>query len=157
MYCYIKDLNKILYDDGTPIGEPYDWDFSSDSFANLGTVSSNTTIDGLTVLNGVQITAYRTTVGSKDYTNRAYFSQAGNTTARALSFELTGNDDIEVVYQGGGNKTVFNLVNANGQTIRTFSGTTAQSTTFHYSGSPCVAYLYPTGGAGYIYEIKLNM
>jgi len=155
--CYIKDVDKILIDNGAEIAEPYIWNMSESGFAGLGAISSTTTINDLTLTSGIQVNAYRTTIDNVDYSYRAYMSDAGSTTSRSLSFDLTGNDDIEILFQAGGNNRTLRLAKADGTVIRTFTGTTAQWHKFHYSGDACKAYLYMVSGSGYIYSIKLNV
>lgn len=151
---YIKESDKIIWDDGN-VKIPYIWNFSSDKFSGLGTISEKKTIDKLILFPTMQVTAYRQTIDEENFTNRLYLDAAGSSSNKSVSFELTGNDDIKIYFQTANNR-VLRLVKENGDVIRTFTGATAQSQTFHYSGEPCTVFLYMTSGSGYIYCIKLN-
>lgn len=155
--CYIQELNKIVFDNGAEIAEPYDWNMSNSNFSSLGSINSVTTVDNLTLNPGVSINAYRTTINNVDYTYRLYFSNSGSQNSNSVSFNLTGNDEIEILFQAGGNNRTLRLEKEDGTVIRTFTGTTAQWHTFQYIGEACKAYLYMVSGTGYIYNIKLNV
>lgn len=155
--CYIQDIDQIIIDNGAVIPDPYIWNFSDIGFSSItGTISTAKVVNDLTINPNCQINAYRTAINNVDYTYRLYLDAAGSATSRSVVFDLTGNDEIEVIYQTGNNRNL-QLVKTDGTVIRSLTGTTAQSQTFRYNGEPCRAYLAMASGAGYVYCIKLNV
>ncbi len=138
------------------------WNMSEPEFVNIQSpITSNKTINGLNLYatneKPMNMFAAEETVNGVSYTNALNLGGAGNTTYRAVSFEIEGDNKIDVVIKSSGTtERVLNIADENGNILYTFPATTTAarySFNVNYTGS---IFMYSAGSGINIYEIILN-
>lgn len=141
--------------DPDPTPEPsgdITWNFSDTQFANLGTISSTQTVDGLTIVatsdKTITIDASNKTYGENlKFTSRLKFGGTMGATYRYLRFEVKGSCTIEVYGMSGNSNTPRPIVLAKEQwdnTIHTWAdvpGSELSKLTYQYVGGSTTLYI----------------
>lgn len=144
----------------------YFWNFSNSEFRNLGTVSSTTTINGLTI----HATATKTVVFDDNapqeidgvtYTSRLKFGGSGNGEARMVSFHVEGECyiDVYLMSASGSEDRILNVdKNTFGHTLTTIDAWSdvATKSTYHYTGSSTTIYLYSPSSGVNLYGVQVR-
>lgn len=155
--------------DPDPTPEPsgdITWNFSDTQFANLGTISSTQTVDGLTIVatsdKTITIDASNKTYGEDlQFTSRLKFGGTMGATYRYLCFAVSGSCTIEVYGMSGSNKEARPIVLAKGQwdnTIHTWanvSGSELNRLTYQYVGGSTTLYIGSGKSGVNLYGINL--
>jgi len=152
--------------DPTPVTSDLTWDFSTSYFNALGTISSTTTVNGLTIAASssatVVIDGSNKTISGHTFTHRAKTGGSGSATARHFKFNVTGDCTIEVYAVSSssqtGNERVLNIYSGSygGSTIGTLAiGLTASKETFNYTGGATTIYMGSAGSGINVYAINL--
>ena len=155
--------------DPDPTPEPsgdITWNFSDTQFANLGTISSTQTVDGLTIVatsdKTITIDASNKTYGENlQFTSRLKFGGTMGETYRHLRFAVKGSCTIEVYGMSGSNKEARPIVLAKGQwdnTIHTWanvSGSELNRLTYQYVGGSTTLYIGSGKSGVNLYGINL--
>lgn len=142
------------------------WNFSDTQFANLGTISSTQTVDGLTIVatsdKTITIDASNKTYGENlKFTSRLKFGGTMDATYRYLCFAVKGSCTIEVYGMSGNSNTPRPIVLAKEQwdnTIHTWAdvpGSELSKLTYQYVGGSTTLYI-GSGNCGVnLYGINL--
>lgn len=155
--------------DPDPTPEPsgdITWNFSDTQFANLGTISSTQTVDGLTIVatsdKTITIDASNKTYGENlKFTSRLKFGGTMGATYRYLRFEVKGSCTIEVYGMSGNSNTPRPIVLAKEQwdnTIHTWAdvpGSELSKLTYQYVGGSTTLYIGSGNSGVNLYGINL--
>lgn len=141
------------------------WCFSTSAFKDLGTLTSTTTINGLTIAasadKSVTIAAGAKTIGSETFTHVLKTGGTGSATARSLSFQVSDSCDIDV-YLISANATSERVVNVysgtySGTPLTTLAATTtATKETIQYRGDATTIYLGSANSGVNFYGINIT-
>lgn len=140
----------------------YDWNFSNSAFTALSTISSNTTVDSLTLVatssKTMSMKSGSASYNGTNYTNYLALGGAGSTSYRALKFDANGSCTITVTGKSSGSSTRYLAVcDANENQLGTIECTSSLGTqSYNYTGSAGTIYLYSTGSGINLYEVKVN-
>lgn len=141
------------------------WNFSNSEFCNLGTISSTTTINGLTIYatatKTVVIDESSQEINGVTYTSRLKFGGTGNSEARMVSFHVEGECyiDIYLMSASGSEDRILNVdKNTFGHTLSTINAwsNVATKSTYHYTGSSTTIYLYSPSSGVNLYAIQVR-
>lgn len=155
--------------DPDPTPEPsgnITWNFSDTQFANLGTISSTQTVDGLTIVatsdKTITIDASNKTYGENlKFTSRLKFGGTMGATYRYLCFAVKGSCTIEVYGMSGNSNTPRPIVLAKEQwdnTIHTWAdvpGSELSKLTYQYVGGSTTLYIGSGNSGVNLYGINL--
>ena len=136
------------------------WNFKDSQFKSLGTISSNQTIDSLTLTatsaKTMSVKAASVTVDGTSYTNCLALGGAGNTTYRSVKVPVSGASTIKVTLDASAARTLV-VADANGKQLGTMAaGTTAATKTYSYTGGSGYIYLYSSNSNINIYKIQVD-
>ena len=150
--------------DPTPVTSDLTWDFSTSDFNALGTITSSTTINGLTIVatsdKAVTIAEGAKTIDGHSFTHVMKTGGSGSAAARSLSFAVTGACTIEV-YLISANATTERTLNiysgSYGGTLLTTlpAATTAAKQTYAYSGGATTIHMGSANSGINFYAINL--
>ena len=128
----------------TPVTGDLTWNFSTDDFNALGSITSTTTVNGLTITassdKAVTVATGAKTIEGIAFTHVLKTGGTGSATARSLQFAVTGPCTIEV-YLVSANATSERTLNIysgsySGTPLTTFTAaTTASKQSYNYTGS----------------------
>ncbi len=142
--------------------ETSSWNFKNSNFKSLGTISSTTTVDGLTLLatssKTMSVKADTQTVGGTEYTYCLATGGSGSTSYRAVKVPVSGSDTIKVTMKSSGSDSR-SLVVANSQgsaLTKLTASSSAATVSYNYSGSSGYVYLYSENSGINIYKIQVD-
>ena len=116
------------------------WNFKNSGFKSLGTISSNTTVDGLTLIatssKTMSVKSSSVTVDGTSYTHCLALGGSGSTSYRAVKVPVYGKDNIKVVLKSSGSSTrTLVVADASGNKLGTISaGSSASQGSYYYTG-----------------------
>ncbi|CDO18696.1 Putative pectate lyase related protein, polysacch aride lyase family [Streptococcus gallolyticus] len=155
----LAGMSSLKVDASTTVS----WNFKNSSFKNLGTISSTTTVDGLTLVATdsltMQVKAKNATVSGTDYTYALALSGRGNQNGRAVKVPVSGNDVIKVTLQSSSSTDARTLIVADsaGNQLTTMSaGTTASTQSYTYTGGGDAIWLYSQDSGIDIFKIQVD-
>ncbi len=136
------------------------WNFKDTQFKSLGTISSNQTIDNLTLTatsaKTMSVKSASVTVDGASYTNCLALGGAGTTTYRSVKVPVSGASTIKVTLDASAARTLV-VADANGKQLGTMAaGTTATTKTYSYTGGSGYIYLYSSNSNINIYKIQVD-
>jgi len=146
-----------------------EWNFSTASFSALGTISTTTTVEGLTIVATadavVAVDANNKSLDGMDFTSRiklggtGTFDAEGKPVSRVLAFNVGGNSTITVMGMSSSSTADRQLIVAAGgkdNIIGTFAalGASISKGEFAYKGEPTTIYLYSPSSGVNLYYIK---
>lgn len=146
----------------TALAASTSWNFKNTNFKNLGTISSNVTVDGLTLLANssktMSVISDTQTVSGTTYTHALALGGGGNTSYRAVKVPVNGAATIKVTLRSSGSSSRKLVVaNASGTSLTTLSaGTSAATKSYSYTGSAGYVYLYSAGSGINLYKIQVD-
>lgn len=152
--------------DPTPVTSDLTWDFSTSYFNSLGTISSTTTVNGLTITASssatVTVATGAKTIDGHAFTHVLKTGGTGSATARSLSFQVTGACTIDV-YLVSANKSSQRTLNiysgsygGTALTTMTADSTTAAKRTFNYTGGATTIYMGSANSGINLYAINVT-
>lgn len=136
------------------------WNMGNSEFRNLGTISRNTTINGLTFIAStdrtMNVRTANTTVNGVQYSHALALEGSGSTNNRAVSIRATGASTLRIIARSNGNDTRTLLVtNIHGHILnRILCTSTAAAHTITFRGDQNI-YIYSTDSNILIHEIQL--
>ena len=148
----------------TPITSDLTWNFSTSDFKELGTISSTTTVNGLTIAatsdKPVTIATSSKTIGGVAFTHVLKTGGTGSATARSLQFAVTGpcSIDIYLISANTSSERTLNVYagNYSGTPITTLTaGLTAAKQTINYTGGASTIYLGSANSGINFYAINV--
>lgn len=155
----LAGMSSLKVDASTTVS----WNFKNTSFKNLGTISSTTAVDGLTLVATdsltMQVKAKNATVSGTDYTYALALSGRGNQNGRAVKVPVSGNDVIKVTLQSSSSTDARTLIVADsaGNQLTTMSaGTTASTQSYTYTGGGDAIWLYSQDSGIDILKIQVD-
>lgn len=138
------------------------WNFKDTDFKNLTTISSNVTVNNLTLVatsaKTMGVISDNQTVDGTEYPYALALGGGGSTSYRAVKLPVSGSDTIKVILRSSGN-TARTLVvaDSNGNQLGTMTaGTSASLQSYSYSGSSGYLYLYSSGSGINLYKIQVD-
>ena len=150
--------------DPDPVTSDLTWDFSTSDFNGLGTITSTTTIKGLTIAassdKAVTVATGAKTIDGHDFTHVLKTGGTGSAAARSLSFAVTGPCTIQV-YLVSANATSERTLNIysgsyGGTLLTTFTAaTTAAKQSYSYTGSATTIYMGSANSGINFYAINV--
>lgn len=150
--------------DPDPVTSDLTWDFSTSDFNGLGTITSTTTVKGLTIAassdKAVTVATGAKTIDGHAFTHVLKTGGTGSAAARSLSFAVTGACTIEV-YLISANATSERTLNiysgSYGGTLLTTmpAATTAAKRSYSYTGSATTIYMGSANSGINFYAINL--
>lgn len=138
------------------------WNFKDNGFKSLGTISSNVTVDNLTLVASssktMSVKSESVTVDGTQYTYALALGGTGDTTYRAVKVPVSGASTIKVVLRSSGSSTrTLVVADASGKQLGTISaGSTASTGSYKYTGSAGYVYLYSSGSGINLYKIQVD-
>ena len=137
------------------------WNMGNNSFKNLGSISSNITVDGISLLANssktMEVKAENATVNGSSYSYCLALGGGGSTSYRAVALDISGKSNIKITARSSGTSTrTLNVADAKGNILGTIScgSTAALGNVFtEYSGK---VYIYSAGSGINIYKIQLD-
>lgn len=141
------------------------WNMSDAAFNSLGTISSNKTINGLTIYatssKNVVIDGSNQEIDGLSFTHRLKLNGTGSSDARLLSFQVDGKCDIDVYLKSGSgseDRTINVDKGSFGSSLTTIPAlsTSISKETIHYTGGATTIYLYSPSGGVNIYAIRVT-
>lgn len=140
----------------------YDWNFSNSSFTNLNTISSNQTVNNLTLVatssKTMSVKSASATCNGTTYSHCLALGGSGSTSYRALKFNVNGSCTITITGKSSGSSTRYLAVcDVSGNQLGTITCTSSIDTqSYSYTGSAGTIYLYSTGSGINLYEVKVG-
>lgn len=137
------------------------WNMSNSQFNNLGTITSNTTINGLTLLAStalpMSVNASRATVNGNEYTHALALGGSGSIHTRAVSFRTTGTTTLQITAKSSGSDTRTLIVtNIHGDILGNINcSANAGEHIINFTGSQTV-FIYSSHSSILIYNIRLD-
>lgn len=137
------------------------WNMGDSNFKSLGTISSNKTVDGLTLLatssKTMQVKSESATVNGTTYKYALALGGSGSTSYRAVSADVSGTSTIKITARSSGSSTrTLNIADSKGNVLATVScGSSAAlgTATINYSGK---IYIYSAGSGINIYKVQID-
>jgi len=163
-----KDLSLTAYFEETDTPQPTTtfWNMSDTDFKNLGTITSNTTVRGLTIKanssNSVVVDASSQSCDGISFTHRLKLGGSGNSSYRVVTFDVTGNCTIDIYAKSstGGEDRNLSVVKGSfgGTSIGSASapGSSVKKTSITYAGSATTIYVYSPSNGVNIYGIRVT-
>ena len=149
----------------TPQSESKFWNISDAVFNSLGTITSQTTINGLTIHatanKPIVVDADAREINGYSFTHRLKFGGTGANDARMLSFRVDGDCDIDIYLMsasGSADRTLNVDKGSFGNTIQQIPayGSTISEGNVHYTGGATTIYLYSPSSGVNIYAIRVT-
>ena len=150
--------------DPDPVTSDLTWDFSTSDFNGLGTITSTTTVKGLTIAassdKAVTVATGAKTIDGHAFTHVLKTGGTGSAAARSLSFAVTGPCTIQV-YLVSANTTSERTLNIysgsyGGTLLKTMpAATTAAKQSYSYTGSATTIYMGSANSGINFYAINL--
>ncbi len=137
------------------------WNMGNSNFKSLGTIKSNTTVDGLTLLANssktMQVKSETVTVGSTTYKYALALGGSGSTSYRSVSAKVSGTSTIKITARSSGSASrTLNIADSKGNVLGTIScGSSAAlgSVTINYNGT---VYIYSANSGINIYKVQID-
>lgn len=144
--------------DSSSSSTSYDWNFSDSAFKSLGTISSNVTVNNLTLLANSAKTMSMKSSSTGSYTHCLGLGGSGSTSYRALKFSVNGNCTIKVTGKSSGTSTRYlAVVDKSGNEVGTITCTSSLTTgSVTYSGNATELYIYSKGSGINLYEVAVS-
>lgn len=148
--------------DSTATDSSKSWNFKNSGFKDLGTISSNVTVDGLTLVatssKTMNVKAESQTVDGTEYTYTLALGGGGSTSYRAVKVPVYGTDTIKVVLRSSGSSArTLVVADESGNKLGTMTaGTSASCESYNYSGKAGYVYLYSSGSGINLYKIQVD-
>lgn len=152
-------FNCVMIGQGIESGT---WNFSNPEFSGLGNISSNITVDGLTILadssNYVQVKKNTRTFDGVTYDYCLALRGKGTTDYRAVKLSLAGDCVISVTAASSGNVArTLKVVTSDGTVVGEITaGTSLGMGSIEYTGDGDDIYIYSTNSGINIYEIVVG-
>ena len=149
----------------TPQSESKFWNISDAAFNSLGTITSQTTINGLTIHatanKPIVVDADAREINGYSFTHRLKFGGTGASNARMLSFRVDGNCDIDIYLMsasGSADRTLNVDKGSFGSTLQQIPayGSSISRGNVHYVGGATTIYLYSPSSGINIYAIQVS-
>ena len=149
----------------TPQSESKFWNISDAAFNSLGTITSQTTINGLTIHatanKPIVVDADAREINGYSFTHRLKFGGTGASNARMLSFRVDGDCDIDIYIMsasGSADRTLNVDKGSFENTIQQIPayGSTISEGNVHYAGGATTIYLYSPSSGVNIYAIRVT-
>ncbi len=146
----------------TTKGTNKDWNMGSSSFSGLGTISSSTTVDGLTLVATSAKTMKVSTSGALTVNGASYstflaLGGSGSTSYRAMKFDVTGPCTIKVVSKSSGSSDRTLAVSNGSSVLGTISAPTSLAEgTYSYTGSAGTIYIYSQNSGINVYDVSVT-
>ena len=137
------------------------WDFSNPVFNSLGTISSNVTIDNLTILanseNPVQVKENSRTLDGVKYDYCLSLRGKGNTNYRAVKLEVSGDCTIDIAAASNSDTRSLVIAKKDGTVVGTVpAGVELTMNSVEYTGDTDSLYIYSEKDNVNIYAINVN-
>lgn len=138
------------------------WNFKNSGFKDLGTISSTTTVDSLTLTatseKTMSVKANSQTVGDVEYTYCLSLEGSGNLNYRNVKIPVNGASTVKVtLMSSGSNARSLVVADGNGTQLTTLNaGTSASTEEYNYTGSAGYVYLYSSGSGINIFKIQVD-
>ena len=166
-FTVTSDVSLTAYfeQSSTPPSESKFWNISDAAFNSLGTITSQTTINGLTIHatanKPIVVDADAREINGYSFTHRLKFGGTGVNDARLLSFRVDGDCDIDIYLMsasGSADRTLNVDKGSFGNTIQQIPayGSTISEENVHYVGGATTIYLYSPSSGVNIYAIRVT-
>lgn len=131
------------------------WNFSSDNFADVGEVSSEVNIDGLTLYPDVEIVDRNETLEGNNYTRYLDLKGKGGKEEREVSFPVNGKTKITVSARAVTETRTLQVIDNFGCVIGEMDvDSTLKTETFEYEGNPADLYIRSKKSGIRVYTIE---
>lgn len=146
---------------GSSTAQSKSWNMSNSSFKSLGTISSDTTVDGLKLIANssktMEVKADNATVNSTNYSYCLSLGGSGSKSYRAIALDISGTTNLKITARSSGSSTrTLNVADSSGNILGTIScGSTASlgSVALKYSGK---VYIYSANSSINIYKVQID-
>lgn len=140
----------------------YNWKFSNQGFANLGTLSKTVSVNDLTIAatekKTVAVKSDTKTYGGTTYTKYLALGGAGKATYRSISFIVNGPCTITITGKSSGSTTRYlGIYDSNGNCYEELEfGSSLSKKSYQYTGSKQILYLCSTNSGINLYEVDIK-
>ena len=144
----------------TDSGTSYGWNFKTSAFRSLGTISSTTTVNNLT-LNATSektmaVVSDEATINGTSFTYSLQLGGSGNTSYRNVKIPVGSSATITVYFRSGDTSKRRTLkFNDGTSALGTISGSTATCESITVSSSTGYVYMYSTNSSMNIYKVNV--
>lgn len=142
--------------------ETREWSFSNSEFNGLGTINSNITVDGLTILANssktVEIKSNPKTMDGTTYNYCLALGGTGNTSYRAVKIDVEGDCTVNVAaVSSGSSARTLKVVKSDGTLVGNITaGTELNSGSVEYTGGADSIYIYSSNSGINIYTVSVS-
>lgn len=153
----IRLINITVRSDAEPESDFDDsiWNFSDNKFANIGTVTSEVSVDGLTLYPDVEIVDKNETLNNINYTRYLDLKGKGGNEYREISFYVNGNTEITVSARSLTEERTLQIIDNFGCVIGEVDvDSTLKTATFEYTGNPANIYVRSKKSGIRLYNIE---
>ncbi|MCI5604917.1 MAG: RICIN domain-containing protein [Clostridia bacterium] len=143
-------------------GTNKDWNMGSSLFSGLGTISSSTTVDELTLTATSAKTMKVSTSGELTVNGTSYsaflaLGGSGNTSYRSMKFDVAGPCTIKVIAKSSGSSDRTLAVSNGSDVLGTITApTTLAEGTYSYTGGAGTIYIYSQNSGINVYDISVT-
>ena len=166
-FTVTSDISLTAYFEQIPASQSESkfWNISDAAFNSLGTITSQTTINGLTIHatanKPIVVDADAREINGYSFTHRLKFGGTGASNARMLSFRVDGNCDIDIYLMsasGSADRTLNVDKGSFGSTLQQIPayGSSISRGNVHYVGGATTIYLYSPSSGINIYAIQVS-
>jgi len=144
----------------TSQGTSKSWNFKDSGFKSLGSITSNKTVDDLTLnatsAKPMSVFASNVSVDGTSYTYGLSLGGAGTTSYRSVKVPVSGASTIKVTLDAAASRTLV-VADSSGKQLGTIQATTTAATkTFSYTGGAGYIYLYSSNSNINLYKIQID-
>lgn len=144
----------------TSQGTSKSWNFKDSGFKSLGSITSNKTVDDLTLnatsAKTMSVFASNLSVDGVNYTYGLSLGGAGTTSYRSVKVPVSGASTIKVTLDAAASRTLV-VADSSGKQLGTIQATTTAATkTFSYTGGAGYIYLYSSNSNINLYKIQID-
>ena len=166
-FTVTQDVSLTAYfeQSSTPQSNSKFWNMSDADFKSLGTLTSDKTVNGLTIYatssKNVVIDESSQKIDGLSFTHRLKLNGTGASNSRLLSFKVDGDCDIDV-YLISASSSADRTLNVDkggfGQSLTNIPahGASISKETVHYTGSTTTIYMYSPNSGVNIYAIRVS-
>lgn len=153
----IRLINITIRSNAQPESDFEDsiWNFSDDEFTNIGEVTSEVSVNGLTLYSDVELVDRNETLNDNVYTRYLDLKGKGGNQYREVSFHVNGNTKITVSARALTEERTLQIIDNFGCVIGEMNvDDTLKTATFEYNGNPADIYIRSKKSGIRVYNIE---
>ncbi len=138
------------------------WNFGDSAFKSLGTISSNTTVNGLGLIatssKTMSVKSASETLSGTTYSYCLALGGTGSTSYRAVKVPVSGSDTIKITLKSSGSSDrTLVVADESGNQLGTVTAPSSIAlNTYSYSGNSGYVYIYSSNSGINLYKIQVD-